>query len=341
VKKKNDAIAILFVTIVAIAIWFWAYDQTKIELGVTTTLRFRPPEGSTSTVVPDEEAIFLTLRGPRSAVEKAHSEIVREGGLDLTVVAPDGEYKLLELPTKISALSVIRNTGAEVSSTDPTWFVLDVQTMDLVEATIHVDFPGVTISGDPTFDPETVTLHIPRAIRDELPEAIAVTAVISDAALEQLQPGFDNTEYASIRLPPSLDSSDVTIDPIGVNVTFKIQSKTQKWEIPFVRVLIAGPAEEYAAFSITLPRVIVPKVEIESDTDIIDGIKSGKVTVFAIVRLKSSELEDRITEKAVTTFLAFTEDGAGHVVKATVENPAMRNIELKIEKIEKKEEIAE
>ena len=174
-----------------------------------------------------------------------------------------------------------------------------------------------------------------------MPEAIAVTAVISDAALEQLQPGFDITEYASIRLPPSLDSSDVTIEPIGVNVTFKIRSKTQKWEIPFVRVLIVGPAEEYAAFSITLPHVIVPKVEIESDTDIIDGIKSGKVTVFAIVRLKSSELEDRITEKAVTTFLAFTEDGAGHVVKATVEDPSQLNIELKIEKIEKKEEIAE
>jgi YbbR domain-containing protein len=152
------------------------------------------------------------------------------------------------------------------------------------------------------------------------------------------------TRDAAIRLPPSLDSSEITIEPNLVSVEFQIQSKTQKAYLPFVRVLIAGPAEEYAAFSITLPRVIVPKVEIESDTDIIDGIKSGKVTVFAIVRLKSSELEDRITEKAVTTFLAFTEDGAGHVVKATVEDPAQLNIELKIEKIEKiekKEEIAE
>ena len=43
----------------------------------------------------------------------------------------------------------------------------------------------------------------------------------------------------------------------------------------------------------------------------------------------------------MTTFLAFTEDGAGHVVKATVEDPALLNIELKIEKNEKKEEIAE
>ena len=122
---------------------------------------------------------------------------------------------------------------------------------------------------------------------------------------------------------------------------FKIQSQTQKTELPQIRVLVAGPAEDYAAYSITLPRTIVPNVTIEADTDIITEIKSGKVTVFAIVRLKSSELEDRITEKAVTTFLAFTEDGAGHVVKATVEDPALLNIELKIEKIEKKEEIAE
>jgi hypothetical protein len=340
VKKKDDTIAIVFVTIVTIVIWVWAAGQTKHVDSVSATLRFRPPEGSTTMIMPDSADITITLSGPLSAVDRAKM-VCEEDALELILGVPDGEHTVQDLPAILSALEAIRNTGAEVTATSPASFSLDVQTMERVEAAVEVILPGVTTSGDVTVIPSTVMLQIPKTIRDELPEAITVTAVVTEAALAQLEPNLDLKEYASIRLPDSLDVSDVTIEPSRVLVEFKIRSKTQKWEIPFVRVLIAGPAEEYAAFSITLPRVIVPKVEIESDTDIIDGIKSGTVTVFAIVRLKSSELEDRITEKAVTTFLAFTEDGAGHVVKATVEDPALLNIELKIEKIEKKEEIAE
>lgn len=330
-KKKDDTIAIVFVTIVTIVIWVWAAGQTKYESSVTTTLRFRPPEGSTSTVVPDYESITLTLSGPRSAVEKAQS--VCEDGLDLTIIAPDGAYSLLELPAKISALNVIRNTGAEVSSTNPASFSLDVQTMALVVATIDPELPGVLVSGDVTFDPATVTLHIPKAIRDQLPEAISVTAVISDAALEQLQPGVVHTRDASIRLSPLLDTSDVTIDPSRVSATFMIQSQTQKTLLPQVRVLIAGPAEDYASYSITLPRTIVPNVTIEAGKDLISGIESGDVTVYAIVRLASRDVEQGLTAKQVTAFLAITEDGTGHVLEATVEDPALLEIELVIEPV--------
>ena len=330
-KKNNDSIAILFITIVTIVIWLWAAGQTKYESNVTTTLRFRPPEGSTSTVFPESASITLTLSGPRSAVKKAQA--LCEDGLDLTIIAPDGEYSLLELPAKISALNAIQNTGAEVSSTNPASFSLDVQTMDLVEATVEVVLPGIMVSGDVTVEPATVMLHIPKAIREGLPEAITVNAVVSDAALEQLQPGVVHTRDATIRLPSPLDVSDVTIDPSRVSVTFKIQSKTQKTVLQQVRVLIAGPAEDHAKYKITLPRTIVPNVTIEAGTDLIAGIESDNVTVFAIVRLASRDLEQGITEKTVTTFLAITEDGTGHELTATVEDPTLRIIELEIEKI--------
>ena len=338
--KKDDTIAILFVTIVTIVIWLWAAGQTKHVDRVSATLRFRPPEGSTTMIMPDSADITITLSGPLSAVDRAKM-VCEEDALELILGVPDGEHTVQDLPAMLSALEAIRNTGAEVTATSPASFSLDVQTRVVVEAAVEVILPGVTISGDVTVVPSTVMLHIPKTIRDELPEAITVTAVVTEAALAQLQPNLDHKKYASIRLPASLDVSDVTIEPSRVLVEFKIQSQTQKTELPQIRVLVAGPAEDYAAYSITLPRTIVPNVTIEADTDIITEIKSGKVTVFAIVRLKSSELEDRITEKAVTTFLAFTEDGAGHVVKATVEDPALLNIELKIVKIEKKEEIAE
>ena len=336
-KKSNDTIAILFVTIVTIVIWLWAAGQTKHIDSVSTTLRFRPPEGSTTMIMPDSADITITLSGPLSAVERAKL-VCEEDALELILGVPDGEHTVQNLPAVLSALDAIRNTGAEVSATNPVSFLLDVQTMDIVEAAVEVVLPSVTVSGDVTVDPATVTLHIPKAIRDELPEAISVTAVVSDAVLEQLQPGVVHTRDASIQLPASLDTSDVTIVPSRVSVTFQIQSQTQKTLLPQVRVLVAGSAEDYSAYSITLPRTIVPNVTIEADTDIITGIESGNVTVYAIVRLASRDLEQGITEKTVTTFLAITEDGAGHELTATVEDPTLLNIELQIEKIEENSE---
>ena len=322
---------ILFVTILTVIIWFWAAGQTTHESDVTTTVRFRPPEGSTITVSPMTASVMLTLSGPRSAVNSA-KDACKEG-IELTITPDDSELTSQKLLTMVNALDAIRNTGAEVVDTIPTSFTLTVLTMHHVEAAVEVVLSGVTVSGDVTVDPATVMLSIPSHIRDKLPEAITVNAIVSDAALEQLQPGVVHKRDAVIRLPAELDTADVTIVPNRVSVTFKIQSKTQKTTLQQIRVLIASPAEDYAAYSVFLPRTIISNVTIEADTAIITGIEKGDVTVFAIVRLASRDMEQRIDNKTVTTFLAIMEDGTGHEVIATVEDPAVLNIELLIEPV--------
>ena len=189
-----------------------------------------------------------------------------------------------------------------------------------------------------TVDPATVMVQIPTAIRDSFDEVITVEARVSDAVLEQLQPNVKHTQDAAIQFHSKHDVSDVTFEPGLVSITFTIQSKTQKTSLQGVHVLIAGPAIDLAKYKLTLPRTIVPQVTIEAHIDLIKGIESGDVTVFAIVRLASRDLEQGITEKPVTTFpittfLAIMEDGKGHEVVATVEPPALLEIELKIEKI--------
>lgn len=336
-NKKNNTLALFFITIVTIVIWLWAAGQTKHDDSVSTTLRFRPPEGSTITIMPDSASITLSLSGPLRAVERA-KRVCEEDALDLILGLPDGEHTLQNLTTMLNALDSIRDTDAEVTSTNPATFTLHVQTMELVEAAVEWILTGATVSGDVTVDPATVMLQIPKEIRDGLPEAITVQAVISDAALEQLQPNVIHTLDAAIRLPSPLAVPDVTIDPSHVKVTFKIQSKTQKTLREQVRILIAGPAEDHAKYRITLQSTIVPNVTIEADTEIISGIESGDVTVFAIVRLASRDLEQEISEKKITTFLAITADGNGHELVATVEDPALLDIELVIEPITTEED---
>jgi hypothetical protein len=208
-----------------------------------------------------------------------------------------------------------------------------VQTIDLVEASVDPIIPNVTVSGDVTVDPATVTLRIPKELRKNLPDAITVTAMVSDTAVELLQPGIVHTRSAIIQLPEQLDSENILVEPSRVSVTFKIQSKTEKADLQQVRILLAGPPEDYSEYSVVLPRKVITGVSVEADADIIDGIKSGNVKVFAILRLASSDMEQKITSKTITTFLAITEDGLGHELTTTVEDPSSLNVELTIEPI--------
>ncbi len=326
-KHKDDTLAILFVTVLAVFIWLWAAARTEDERNINTTLYLVAPEGSTSTITPQVKPIRLTLRGPRSSLNAADEACL--SGVYLSIAAEDGEVPL-NLASELNGLDVLKSTGAEVIAVDPSSVTVEVQTMVLVDAVVVPFLPSVTVSGDVTVDPATVTLRIPQQLRSTLPEAVTVNAVVSETVLEQLQPGVVHTRDASIQLPEMLDEQGVVIEPNRVSLSFKIQSKTDKVTLPQVRVLIAGPAEDYAAYFVTLPVKILQNVTIETDKDLIAKIASGDVTVFAIVRLASQDMEKRIETKHVTSFMAMLEDGTGVQVKAVPEDAGSLDVSLNI-----------
>ena len=330
-KRKDDTIAILFVTALTIIIWIWAAGKTKSTSDVLVTVYLSPPVGSTSTISPESTSITLTLSGARTAVDAAKSAC--EDGLHLTLSEADEKLTLSDVSTRIAALDAIKDTGAKIDDVSSRAFPLSIHTVELIEAAVEVSLPNITASGDVNVDPAIITLHIPKELRKTLPEAITVEAVISELALQQLQSGIDYKRTASIRLPEELEQAGVTATPSRVEVSFKIKSSTKSKELAQVRVLIAGPAEDYAAYTITLPRKIIPNVTVAADTEIIAGIESGNVKVFAVLRLASSDMEQHIATKRVTTFLAILEDGTGHEVDASVHDPTLLDIALKIEPV--------
>ncbi len=329
-KRKDDTVAILFVTVLSVLIWIWAATRTEDERTISTTLHFKAPEGSTSTIAPDSKPVRLTFKGPRASLDTVEELCAQ--GVVVAVAADDGDFTI-NVTSRMNANDLIRISGAVVITADPSSLTLNIQTLVSVDAAVEPVLPSVTVSGDVTVDPSTVTLQIPKSIRSELPEVISVSAVLSEQVLEQLQPGVVHTRSASIRLPELLVDKGVIVKPNRVSLSFKIQSKTDKTVLPQVRVLIAGPAEDYAAFKVTLPVKIIPNVSIEADKSLIASITSGDITVFAIVRLASRDMEQRIESKRVTTFLAMLKDGTGQQVIATVEDPAVLDVALNIEPI--------
>jgi hypothetical protein len=330
VKRSDNILAYLFVIVLTLMIWLWAAANTKIDTNVEIILRFSPPGGSSSTVTPSETTVAVTFHGPEAGLKAAR--LACSDGLTLTVPTTSGTPEI-DLSSRIAQLDSIRKTGVEITEIEPKTISLHVKTMVSVEAVVVPVLNNVQISGDVTVDPATVTLLIPSSVRDTLPEAIKVTATLSPNELSLLQHGVVHTKNTGVRLPSPLDLSDVTVEPKTVSISFKIQSNTAKTVISQVRVLLAGPAEDYSDYSIELPKKIIPNVTVEADAELIALIENGNATVFAIVRLASRELELGIKQKNVTTFLAIAEDGTGHEIKATVEEQSLLGVELIIKPI--------
>jgi hypothetical protein len=330
-KRNDDTIAILFVSILTIIIWVWAAGKTKHTDDVLVTVYLLPPVGSTSTISPEKIELTLTLSGSRTAVYAAKAACAE---LHLTLSESDEKLTLSDISTRIATLDAIKDTGAIIDEAKSSAFPLAIHTVELVEAAVEIDLPNITVSGDVEVYPATVLLHIPKELRKTLPKAITARAVVSSIVLQQLQPGIQYEKIdAVIRLSKELEDEGITATPSRVSVDFKIQSSTKTKELAQVRILIAGPAEDYAAYAVTLPIKIIPNVTIEADAEIIAGIESGNVKVFAVLRLASSDMEQRIPTKRVTTFLAIMEDGTGHELVATVQNPSLLDIELVIEPV--------
>ncbi|MDP6542013.1 MAG: hypothetical protein QF444_03725 [Phycisphaerales bacterium] len=330
-KRRDNTLAYLFVTILTVMIWLLAAGKTKDNSVVTVELNFSPPVGSTSTITPVSATATVTFHGSKSgriAASKACSE-----GLTINVPTTSGELEI-DLASSIMELDAIRQTGVEISDIDPSSISLIVKPMVSVEAAVVAILDGIKVSGDITVNPATVNLLIPISVRDSLPEAIKVTASLSPAQLALLQPGIVHTVNAGVLLPTPLALPDVSVTPNNVSISFKIQKKTAKTTIPQVRVLIASPAEDYSGYSIELPRKLISDVTIEADASVVSAIMDGSATVFAIVRLATREMEQRIEKKIVTTFLAISEDGTGKEVSAEVEDRESLTIELNIKPIQ-------
>jgi len=330
VKRSENTLTYLFVIVLTMMIWMWAAGNTKTFTEQEIKINFSPPAGSNSIVLPFKTAATVRFRGSQSELKAA--KVACSDGLIITVPTTDGTPNI-DLKSRIAQLDAIRQIGVEITDVEPQSILLSVKTMVSVEAVVVPILNDVQVEGDITVVPATVTLLIPSSVHDTLPEAIQVTATLSPNELALLQHGVVHIENVGVRLPATLDLSDIKIEPSTVSISFTIQSNTAKTLISQVRILLAGPAEDYSNYVIELPRKIISNVTVEADAELIDQIERGKATVFAIVRLASRDMEMSIDTKKITSFLAISENGNGREVDASIEDPSLLNIKLDIKPV--------
>jgi hypothetical protein len=305
VRLNTEIWTILIVTVVTALIWAWAATETREEKTVFGTVRFAIEDETTQWLIaPRDLAPNITLEGSKMAIQRA--EQVLRTGLVLDIRKREPGRQTIDLAQAIQEHRLIADTGATVSATEPATIGLDVDRIVHVQAArIDPKLPGVQVR-DLEIDQTNVVISMPSLVRERYPGDLAVEAFVETRQLQGLPPGVQHNVDAAIRLPQVglQNQPAVTVTPATVRISFTILSRTRELLLDSVRVQVEGSPENFREYLVELTEQTLREVTVEADADLIQRIEAGEMYVAAVVHLSLTDMEQGVTQKAASFFLA-------------------------------------
>ncbi|UCD76354.1 MAG: hypothetical protein JSV91_05400 [Phycisphaerales bacterium] len=310
-RLNTEIWTILIVTVVTALIWAWAATETREEKDVYGTVRFTIEDDTTQWLIdPDEHAPSVTLEGSTMAIQRA--EQILRAGLDLEIDRRGPGHHTIDLASALQEQELIAETGVTVAATEPAVVSVDLDRIVKVPAArVDPKLPGVQVTGL-EIDQTEVMISMPSLLRGLHPGDLVVEAFVDAAQLQGLPPDSEHKLDATVRLPQAglQNHAAVTVTPPTVEVTFTIVSRTRELALDSVRVQVAGSPENYREYVVELAEQTLRDVTIEADADLIRRIEAQSMYVAAVVHLSLADMEQGLSEKAVTYFLALPAVGS-------------------------------
>lgn len=333
---------ILMVTTVTVLIWSWAASETRAGADVFVTLNFRPPVTGGYVVEPSTARVTIKIEGSRLALQNAQA--LQEETLDfpLGVAGVPGEpgTHTIDLASILNLDSRLNETGVTILGTVPAAIQLNIDEIVEAKASVRLTLPDMQLDGDPTVEPDTVTVRMPRRLRDLRSGSLVVDAVGNKQRLQQLEPGRQHEIEIQLRPPDGLDPArdNVEIVPGKVTARFAIRSQMSETVIDTVRMQVSCPHEVLREFDVDLEPTTLRNVTVRASRDIISKIESGETVVLGFVHLSSLDCESGVESKPVTYFMALDREqrglSAGRTIEATIgDSDDLPDIALKITRV--------
>jgi hypothetical protein len=321
VSHRNDIWTWLIIASVTLLIWYWAAGETRVTRTLHTRLEFVVAGAEPADWLIDPAAIPVDFEaeGTARAIRNAEEAVK---GRRLSIALPAGAgIQRLDVTQLLRDHPDVQATGITIVSADPSTRELELDEL-VASPALVLPLPGVE-ADDVVVEPAQVTVRMPGAKRPLYGPDLTVEPVVPQRQLERLAPGTRHTlENIPVRLSEGLPAglpadTAVEIDPPQVKISFTIRSRIRQVELDYpVRVLIAGPHEDHEY--VELEPKQLRDVTVTVPDELARKIESGEAVVFAVLHLKSREREARITEKAVTYFMALRSDDTAEFVRATV-----------------------
>jgi hypothetical protein len=333
-RQVDSPATVVVLALVTVLIWLFAESQTLTRTEVETVVTVEAPEGLDRVARwsggGSSVNVALSIEGPRSEIGAAAARLRREGVV-VEVGSPGGpgleprEYDV-DLREAVALAAGEALGGVTVRAAEParhTLVVEEVLTLD--DVPVEFSEEGLDLSEPATIEPAAVRVKGPASALREVVEAneFRVKARIDRSTADSLRPGMSQRVEARLELPGLTPEqrSRVTISPSRANVRLAIRSRVSTAEVATAPVQILGLPSDLAQWRVTPAQRFVDGLRVTGPSDVISRIEGRELSVVAVVRLTSDELQRGIDKKEAT-YALLTEDGLEPVpASLTIEGP--------------------
>ena len=328
---RSEVWTYFLVTAVALFIWFWAAVETRENDKVSFHVYFAPSDPAGWVLSPREatEAGYVTvnveLEGSRFSLQRAREldRIRLIQGIELP--SDPGTHPDVNLLEALMEHKLLRDIGVRVLSAVPKSIQLVIDELVTVTASIRPVLPQLETEGPIEVQPTEAEVTLPSRLREILGNGLVVEARVSQARLDELEPGEERKLPAGLHLPATPGNlGPVSIKPNSATITLTVRSRIRETTLSTVRVQIAGPPEDQLEYIIEIDEQDkqLRDVTITADAALISRIEQRDVKVIAILHLTTSDKDQRIKSKPISCFMAVPDVGDATIVQAEVAGSA-------------------
>jgi hypothetical protein len=290
----------LIVTVFTVLIWLYAEGENVRWHELEVYPQFVAPAGRDLVIEVNEPprvtARFRCATSQLAQVQAAFAQGVR---LEMHTDEKDGDpIQDVELASRLTALQAISDLGIVIEETRPATVQVRVESLvsrrvpiaGVVEGDVQLASPAVV-------DVAEATVRLPASVARLIDDATRIEARINATNLESLDVNVQHTLEVPLNLPEALRGPYTVLSPVRANVTFRIRDLREKFVIPIVPVLLAGPPVDLGKYRVALDEDnrVLREVAIVGPSDAIDRIRKRDFTVYALLMLNSDELERAAT----------------------------------------------
>ena len=327
---RSEVWTYFIVTAVAMFIWFWAAVETRENDNVSFHVYFAPSKPAEWVLRPRNlpETGYLTvtveLEGSRFSLQRAR-ELDRIRLIqDIELPSDSGSHQV-NLVDALMKHELLLDTGVRVHSAKPKSIELTIDKLVTVTASIRPVLPQLETEGPIEVKPTEAEVTLPSRLRESLGNDLVVEARVSQARLDELEPGEERKLLAGLHLPATTgDFGPVTIKPNSATITLTVRSRIRETTLPTVRVQIGGPPEDQLEYIVEIDEQDkqLRDVTIRADAALISQIERRDVKVVALLHLTTSDKDQRIESKPISCFMAVPDVGLPTIVQAEVAGSA-------------------
>jgi hypothetical protein len=334
-RRVDSPATIVVLALVTILIWLFAESQTLTRTDVETVVTLESPEGLDRVARladggGETAQVSLTLEGPRSEIESAAARLRREG-LQVAVGSVDGpglEPRTHDLDVREMAQSAAGDMlgSVTVRSAEPARLAVDVDELVSRDG-VPVDFQeeGLDLAEPPAIEPSAVRVTGPASIIRALEAAgaLEVEARLERSAAQSLRPGVTQRLEARLEISAlsSAERARVTISPSRASVRLSIRSRVSSIDVATAPVQILGLPSDLARWRVVPSQRFIDGLRVTGPSDVVSRLADRELSVVAVVRLTSDELQRGIDAKEATYALLTGEGLEPAPASLTIEGP--------------------